>query len=643
MSKSLESLQKLEQAWSLEQAHTRQLFAQERGGLSLEERVHEGIALQDVRIDDIGPAAGDRYVLTLRFVPKSDGKRLRLRRGEPVVLWQASPIETGAVFGVLARIGTGKVDVIVEHYPSALLEQTLHLDREAPQVTFVRGQEALSAFLQAKPNTQRGHLREILWGDRVPGWDTVKTPIRWFDTGLNATQQEAIQHALSARDIACLHGPPGTGKTRTLIELIRQLVAQDRRVVVCAPSHVAVDNLMERLIPTGIPVLRLGHPARISAWVEEHTLDARLTQTQDFTMAKKWIKEAQEIFNRIERKIERREMPRQERLRLKQQARNLLADARRVIAGIEASLVAGAKVICTTLSSVQSKALASSAFDDLVLDEATQALDPLLLSGCLNVKRVFMAGDPHQLPPTVRSREAERAELGEVMFTRLWKRDPKTLVRMLQVQYRMHEALMQFSSQQFYEGKLVADPGNASHTLYDLGVKQDPLREHTLVLVDSAGKGWDEQREEGGSLLNLESAQRIFAEVQRLLGRGLQARDVGVVTPYKAQVQVLKSALSTHCAEGLEISTIDGFQGREKEAILLDCVRSNMEADIGFLSDLRRINVALTRAKRFLLILLDSATVGEHPFYAELIAYVQTHGLWLSAWTDNAPPFYFGD
>ena len=285
------------------------------------------------------------------------------------------------------------------------------------------------------------------------------------------------------------------------------------------------------------------------------------------------------------------------------------------------------------------------------MDEATQAPDPLLLIPLARAKVAILAGDPHQLGPVVVGGPSVEATLGTTVFERLAAAEGNATV-MLEQQHRMHEKIMTFPSRSMYDGRLRAAPGVIAHELADLGVAPDPLRARPLWMIDTAGKDWLEQRTDfdpGGSLNNMPSfqfdpstfnsgnADRVAAEARRLLSRGLAPTDIAIIAAYSAQARRLRELLRDERAAGLEIGTVDGFQGREKEAVIVDLVRSNEHGEIGFLANTRRMNVALTRAKRFLLVIADSATLGEHPYYAQFLSYVDEIDAHGSAWSDDAP------
>jgi superfamily I DNA and/or RNA helicase len=334
-------------------------------------------------------------------------------------------------------------------------------------------------------------------------------------------------------------------------------------------------------------------------------------------------------------------MDRAERRELLQEAGRLSKDARRHLYGVQRAIVHGARVVACTAAGADAGLLGDELFDRVVLDEATQAADPIALSALRRGRIAVLGGDPRQLPPTVIARDAQ-AGLGTTLFERLVAREP-ACTAWLTVQYRMNETLMAYPSESMYASRLVAHESVASHDLGGLGLETDPDRAEALTFIDYAGAGWDEERggdASGGrpqdpSTRNSSSAARTAREVRRLLARGLPACDLAVITPYDAQVRLLRTLLQGEMSAGLEVGSIDGFQGREKEAVILDLVRSNADGQIGFLSDTRRMNVAITRARRSLVVLGDSATIGDHPYYSGFLEAVGVLGTHRTVWDDD--------
>jgi superfamily I DNA and/or RNA helicase len=660
-------LARLAALWRAERAAVRERFVAARAEAPLAERVRRGLALSDLVVIDEAAAARDRVRIQLRVPDSIDLDDTRLGPGDPVVLWTTRPDGPDAIRGVMGWRDGQAVWVTLDRWPD-MEPMVLHLDAEAPEITFDRGDHAIEAFAAARAGSQRAYLRAVLGGERAP----IVRPVPTFtprDAGLDELQRRAVGLTLAAADVALIHGPPGTGKTRTLVEAIAQRVGAGERVLATAPSNTAVDNLGERLAAIGLPVVRLGHPARVAPALTALTLDAQVDADDASELAREWRDRARALRKSASRGGGREQWA---------EARALDRDAAGELARAEARILARARVVLATCAGADHPALRDQDFDAVVLDEATQAPDPLALCALARGKVAVLAGDPRQLGPTVIG-DPRRAEgLASTLFERLLPAHPHAGV-MLRQQHRMHRAIMEFPSRSMYDGALVAAPEVADHTLADLGVADDSLRPLPLWLIDTAGKDWTEIRGflrqteptgaagkdrapqwavgstapglpafalrdgklspgEDPSTLNPGHARRVADEVRRLLSRGLAPDRVAVIAAYHAQVRRLRELLAPERAAGLEIGTVDGFQGREKDAVIVDTVRSNETGDIGFLGDTRRMNVALTRARRFLLVVADSATLGGHPYYSALIGYTDELGAHGSAWSDDADP-----
>lgn len=619
--------------WKRERVAARERTARDRRELPLAERVLRGVAARDLVIADTDAATGGRLLAWL--VPKRAGELdlLRAGSGDPVRLWREKPDGPDTVQGIVTKRRDGRLGVVVDaDHTDSLDAGPMNLDRDDPEVTFDRGDAAIVRFRDAKAGTDEARLRDSMLGDTPPGFGERK-PIDFRDDRLNEPQREAVANALAAREVALIHGPPGTGKTRTLVEVVRQSVARGERVLVAAASNAAVDHLSAQLAGAGLPVVRIGHPARVSPAMEARTLDALLEASGAFDLARQWHTEAIDLKRRARMRLDRGQIRHHEMRDAVREANNLHRDARLHTAGAQEAILARATVICATAAGADTAVLGDARFDLVVLDEATQAPDPIALVALARAGRAVLAGDPCQLPPTVIDPHAARDGLGITLFERLAASRPETR-RMLVVQHRMHRAIMEFPSASSYEGKLVAHPSVAAHRLEDLtGVAADPGRPGPWHFLDASGRGWSEERgADDPSTRNPDQAARVAVEARRVLVRGVAPADLAIITPYEAQARLLRQSLAAEVALGLEIGTVDGFQGREKEAILVDLVRCNDESDIGFLADTRRMNVALTRARRFLLVVGDGATLGDHPYYRAFLEAAEREGAWLSAW-----------
>jgi len=653
-------LDALARAWRAERMAMRARVAMERSGKSLAERVALGIALDHLRIVDEQSAPGDRVRVRVAVPDAIDLDNLRLAPGDPVRLWAEQPDEPGAVRAVYERRDDQALWLMLDRSLDEV-DREYALDPEAPEVTFDRGDQAIARAAAALATSDLARIRDVAAGAK-PARPIAAVTWTALDDALDDRQRAAVDAALRSGDIALIHGPPGTGKTRTLVEVVRQRVARGERVLCTAPSNTAVDNLGVRIADAGLRAVRLGHPARVHPALAALTLDAQVDADGASRLAREWRDRARQLRRSAAGKRGPESKDRWA------EARALDRDAGREIANAERAILERAEVVLATCVGSDHYLLGEQVFDAAVIDEATQAHDPLLLIPLARARVAVLAGDPQQLGPVVVGGPAVEETLGETIFERLAAAPPPSDERaaretavMLEQQHRMHREIMAFPSRAMYGERLRAAPAVAGHTLDDLGVAPDPLRPRPLWLVDTAGKDWSEQRLSGGpaagheyepgtsmtnipvfridpSTFNPGNAERIAAEARRLLSRGLPPTEIAIIAAYAAQARRLRELLRAERATGLEIGTVDGFQGREKEAVIVDLVRSNEHGEIGFLANTRRMNVALTRARRFLLVVADSATLGAHPYYAAFFAYVDEidgHG---SAWSDDAAP-----
>jgi superfamily I DNA and/or RNA helicase len=612
-------------------AEARQL-AERASRQSGAEAERSGVCLVKLAIRDERPALGGRVSITLG--KRDQTQRLpwsRLGVGSPVLLTEEGAVNQRGWRGVVARRDAESLDVALAEAPETQADRpTFRLDLSSDEVS----RQRQVAALQSAQGADRGRLaqlRDVLLGQRLPRFE-VPEPLTPLDAGLNDSQQQAVRFALAASDLAIIHGPPGTGKTRTIAELIRQAVARGEKVLACAPSNLAVDNLLERLVMAGENAIRLGHPARVLPELQQHTLDVLVDTHPDVALARRLIKEADILRNQASRYTRAKPAPGAKHA-MRQEARALLEDAQRIEDQLARHLLDSATAVCCTLTGIDSRVLGERQFDIVVIDEAAQAIEPACWIPVLRAGRLVLAGDHCQLPPTIISPEAARDGLSVSLMERLIRDLGPGISRRLATQYRMHQAIMEFSSAEFYDAALVADRTVRDHLLRDLpDVFEDAQTTTPLQFIDTAGANYDEEAEpEGASLLNPHEAERAATKVRQLLDAGIPSTGIAVIAPYSAQVRLLRSLLPI---EGLEVDTVDGFQGREKEAVVILLVRSNSKGEIGFLSDTRRMNVALTRARRKLIVIGDSATIGRHAFYQRLLDHFGRHGAHASVWEE---------
>lgn len=509
------------------------------------------------------------------------------------------------------------------------------IDLIGSDATYKRMKAALNGAISAGPEEPVAWFKDLFVGDAKPGSKSVD-PFEWINPRLNEYQKEAVTMALEASDVALVHGPPGTGKTTVLVEVILQAVAQGKRVLATAPSNIAVDNIVEKLSDRGLRLVRLGHPARTLEKVRHATLDAQVLKDGARADLEEMEFQRERLLTRGSKRSKRMQLSYNEAQERQRELKALWRDIKKLRREIAKRVLNSAQVVLATHGGIKNR-IAPEPFDLVVLDEASQATEPLSWIALSQGRKAVFAGDPLQLPPTLYSKEAADAGLATTLFERLQKKLPAKFSKMLRIQYRMHEKIMTFSSREFYAGKLEADAAVAAHLAKDLPeVYDDELTRHPVHFVDTVGldygESWDEMMESRYNKGEAALAEKLARELMR---GGMVPEQIAVLSPYLAQVRRLRKTLAD---SGVEVGTVDAFQGREKEAVILSLVRSNEKGEVGFLSDTRRLNVALTRARRLLIVLGDSATLSRHPFYDRFLEYIDGIDAHRSAWDWTGTP-----
>ncbi len=606
-----------------ERAEERARIEDARARLSLSEREARGLALADVEAAEEGALAGRALVGYERGGRPLDGARIGV--GALVTVTLRREPRDDQPTGVVARRTRTRLSVLFdEPPPDWAVDGRVVLELTPSPVTWERLAAGLSRVAEA-PEGRRWH--RVLSGE--PPRFSTRSRGPELPCALNEEQRRALDLCDRADDLALVHGPPGTGKTTVLVEVIRRAVARGERVLASAPSNLAVDNLLERLLAAGVDGVRVGHPARVLPALLDHTLTARAEAHENARIARDLMDQAFALRRSAGKRRQKRGPGRFSEARAAERdARELLAEARALSARAEREVLDRAPVVLATLTGLDGHALSGRRFPLAVVDEATQAVEPACLLALLRCDRAVLAGDHLQLPPTVLSAAAQAGGLGRSLFERLVDlRGDEVKVTLLE-QHRMNEAIMRFPSDALYGGLLRAHPAVAGHHLDDA----------PLEVVDTSGRGFEEATPEGSdSRENEGEALLCAAEVERVLGLGVAPGDVAVIAPYDGQVQRLRTLLSARVEQGLEVDTVDGFQGREKEAVVVSLTRANEAGEVGFLSDVRRMNVALTRARKKLVVVGDGATVARHPFYERFLAHAQATGAWRSAWDREDP------
>jgi len=476
--------------------------------------------------------------------------------------------------------------------------------------------EGLRAIEQ---NKNLFRLFETLHGDNAAASPVSLSisPIRnlSIDAALNSSQQEAVQAILANDSISIVHGPPGTGKTTTLVEAIVQLVKQNEKVLVSAPSNTAVDHIAKSLLKKGIRLLRVGNSSKADVDLFPHTPEGKMANSK-IQQEIKQLRIRAEEFRRMALKYKRSfgKAEREQRNLLFKEVRAIRDEIRKIQDYEEEKMMTEADVIAGTPIGLYDAGLKGKKFQTLIIDEAGQCIEPLAWCIFPLADKIVLAGDHLQLPPTVLSQEAMALGLNRSILETAVSKVPS--VYLLDTQYRMRASIAGFSSHYFYQGKL--------QTATSLSGKSGEL-----VFIDTAGTGYEEMHGPDGVSLQNEGELQLIRQLFEQ--ENFEIAATAIISPYSGQVSAARAGLP----EGLRISTIDSFQGQEKEIIILSLVRSNDECEIGFLKDYRRMNVAITRAKEKLIVIGDSATIGADPFYRAFLEYTEQYGHYRTAWEFN--------
>lgn len=476
--------------------------------------------------------------------------------------------------------------------------------------------DALDRVMKAR-GSRLAYLRDLFYShQKAQRFTFAPMKFPW----LNPTQERAVNEVLWAKDVAVVHGPPGTGKTTTLVEAINETLMRESQVLVCAQSNMAVDWICEKLVDRGINVLRIGNPTRVNDKMLGFTYERKFEAHPDYPQLWAIRKAIRQLRSARKRGSES----------YHQKLERLKARATELEIRINSELFGEARVIASTLVGSNSRIMEGQKFGTLFIDEAAQALEAACWIPIKRCTRVIFAGDHCQLPPTVKSIAAQRAGLGKTLMERIVENKPE-VVTLLKVQYRMNDEIMRFSSDWFYDGKVESAPQIKYRGILDYDIPmmwveaspEDSSGFHETFVGESFGRINKDEAE-----LTLKTLEDYFGKIgkQRILDEQI---DVGIISPYRAQVQYLKQLVRRReffkPYRGLiTVNTVDGFQGQERDVILISLVRANEEGQIGFLNDLRRMNVAITRARMKLIIIGDPLTLCRHPFYKKLYEYVKS-------------------
>jgi ATP-dependent RNA/DNA helicase IGHMBP2 len=614
----------------LEQKEDRQQYEKQMANTTVHQRRTNGIAWYPIAIKNTEPIAGDYISVTVERTTNLEDPH-QLRFGMPAVLFSNKfDAATEKIQGVIAfcKGNTLRINLYIDELPDWARQGKLGIDLLFDENSY---KEMFSAIKEsAKQTEDNNRLLQILTQKKEATFNTEE--IYKIPTSLNSFQKAAIEKIVNANQLAIVHGPPGTGKTTTLVHAIEALLRQGaKKILVATPSNVAVDVISERLASRGIQVTRMGNPVRIGEHLQALTMDSKMqlhATNKDIKKLKKQAAEFKDMAHKYKRKFGKDE--RDQRKLLFTEAHNILKDVERLEKYIIKDIVDNTQVVTATLVGCNQYSIAHLTYDVVVIDEAGQAIEPACFIPILKTQKLILAGDHCQLPPTIKSYEAAKQGLEKTLLEKCINRHPSAVV-LLQEQYRMHTSIMQFSSTQFYNNQLQAHTSVAQHLLFD--------HDLPFLFIDTAGCGFEE-KVEGTQISNPEEGNLLLKHfiqfTETLVGE--ENFSAAIISPYKQQVYYLQECIPSNFVTNsklttLSVNTIDSFQGQEKDIVYISLVRSNEEASIGFLSDVRRMNVAMTRARKKLVIVGDSATLSSHPFYDKLISYSQSIYSYESAWS----------
>jgi len=624
---------RLQELLKLEREEDRRSYEQMTASTTVQQRRANGLSWYPVAIRGTEMSRGEYITVELERTTHRELSH-QLRFGVSAMLFSNHDPEHAKVEGLITFQAGNllKLTLRTDELPEWSGDGKLGVDLLFDDNSYGEMLFALKLAPTIREKKDEGRLIRILLGEQQP--DFNRSLPEYKSGHLNESQRAAVNNILQARDLAIVHGPPGTGKTTTIVEAIKVMIIQEKQqILVVAPSNAAVDLLSEKLSDAGLYVLRVGNPARVSPKQMMLTLDSRMGEHNTMKEIRRLKNKAAEYKN-LAHKYKRNfgKAEREQRKALFDEAHRIMKDVGNMEQYIIDDLVAKADVITATLVGSNHYTVRKLRYKTVVIDEAGQALEPAAWIAALKGSKLVMAGDHYQLPPTIKSAEAAKQGLASTLLEKAVALHPDT-VSLLEEQYRMNTQIMEYSSRVFYNNRLKAHHSVASHTLFD--------GDKPFLFIDTAGCGFEEERE-GTSSTNPEEASFLIRHLSSLSDELIQRNinpfpSAAIIAPYKEQTYLITEQLEQNASlmpyrDRIAVNTVDSFQGQERDIIYISLTRSNPDGIIGFLSDIRRMNVAMTRARKKLVMIGDSATLSRFPFYAELISYAEEQGAYHSAW-----------
>lgn len=596
--------------------------------LPLQQKVKEGYSWYPVHIKDTGFGLGDYpYV---KIENKLSDISHQFSSGKQVKVYNSANDKEFAVGSVYFVDGnTMKIVFMLDDLPDWMEDSKIAVDVLFDDKTYKEMEKALKTVMNAK-NCRLAELANICYG--YSPIEMSRDVDYYHNEMLNDSQNKAVNAIIHTKDLALVHGPPGTGKTTTLVSAIHEMIKRGEQILVCTPSNAAADHIAIELGYKEINVVRIGNVSRVSNDLLKYTVEGLLENhsRQKELVDYRWrALEYRRMASKFKRNFGVEE--RKQRGLLYKEARALSNEARQLEDYMVSDILKMALVVVTTLVGVASRYLENRTFKTVIIDEAAQALEPATWIPICRAEKLIMAGDPFQLPPTVKSMEAIKGGLTFTLMERCMKTQPES-AHLLNVQYRMNADIMEFSNRKFYGGKL-----RAHETVVGRCLKIPAMNNDAIEFIDTAGCGFEEiQDAESRSLYNEGEVKVLMQHLEewRDVLEGEKPPSVAIISPYRQQVRKIEESLKQ---KGLpinfiKINTVDAFQGQERDIIYISLVRSNNNGDIGFLKDYRRMNVAMTRAKKKLIIIGDSATLSNDSFYNDFLEFVEKKGFNKTAW-----------